>query len=279
MNDNDTPVQDEKDFLWTVVDNRTGLDITTQFEVNLLLASHKELMGFYHQLIYYAQINILNFVKTQEIATLCGVTEKTFKTHREELEKLGVITVITNNRRKEIRFNNVSRIPKFELPTSQLQWLPYIEKIKSSLVAYTPQYFAEEQKKQSDQQAKIKVDAIIQETLKKERAKAREKAKREEQRFPNEDYDIVLTAYKKYKGVGLLGPEVVRAKRAIKQMFLAQRSIKQIVDCMKFFHDNQRNEEMRWLQSWTLETVMKKMPEFVAGKLKVRTMDDDYEDA
>lgn len=279
MNDNDTALQDEKDVLWTVTDNRTGLDITTQFEVNLLLANHKELMGFYHQLIYYAQINILNFVKTQEIATLCGVTEKTFKTHREELEKLGIISVVTNNRRKEIKFNNVSRIPKFELPSSQLQWLPYIEKIKSSLVAYTPQYFVEEQKKQNDQQAKIKVDAIIQDTLKKEREKAKAKAKREEQRFPNEDYDIVLTAYKKYKGVGLLGPEVIRAKRAIKQMFLAQRSIKQIVDCMKFFHDNQRNEEMRWLQSWTLETVMKKMPEFVAGKLKVRTMDDDYEDA
>ena len=60
-------------------------------------------------------------------------------------------------------------------------------------------------------------------------------------------------------------------------MFLAQRSVKQIVDCMRFFSEHDRDEDYKWMQSWTIETVMKKIPEHIAGKLKARSMDDDYE--
>lgn len=282
MNDEKTATSfddSEKDVIYSSIDARKGIDVTTQFEVEMILASNRELMGTYHQLFYYHEIGILNNLKFDELANLLQVSENTLKKDRDELERIGVISMIPSGKKKYIKFNLVSRIPKFDLPTSQLQWIPYLERCKKGLVAYTPQYIQQEKQEESEQAAKIKIDAIVKEKVEKEKEKARAKAKRDEIRFPEEDYKLVINAYTKYKGIGLVGTEVVRAKRAIKQMFLAQRSVKQIVDCMKFFHDNQRDEDMKWLQFWTIETVMKKIPEFAAGKLKSHTMDDDYPDA
>ena len=95
--------------------------------------------------------------------------------------------------------------------------------------------------------------------------------------YPKEDYTIVLDAFKKYKGVGLMGPEVAYHCRAIKMMFQANRKPKEIIDFMKWLHDNERNEETSWVKTWTIWTVQKKMAEFVAGKLEVSIGKDDLE--
>lgn len=282
MNDMETAASfddSEKDIIYSFIDNRKGLDIISQFEIGLILSEHRELAGTYFQLQFFSSIGILNYLNITELCSLLKVSENTYKHDRDELVKLGLLSIRTTGKKKNITFNIVSRIPKFELPNAEMQWVSYLEKCKKGLVAYTPEFRMQQQKEENDQAAKIKIDAIVKERVEKEKEKARAKAKREEVRFPEEDYKLVINAYTKYKGIGLVGTEVVRAKRAIKQMFLAQRSVKQIVDCMKFFHDNQRDEEMKWLQFWTIETVMKKIPEFVAGKLKAHTMDDDYPDA
>ena len=95
--------------------------------------------------------------------------------------------------------------------------------------------------------------------------------------YPKEDYNIVLSAFKKYKGVGLAGPEVSYHMRAIKMMFQAERTVKQIVDFMKWLHDNENNEETPWVRTWTIWTVQKKIPEFLGGKLRIsKTTEEEF---
>ena len=95
--------------------------------------------------------------------------------------------------------------------------------------------------------------------------------------YPKEDYAMVINAFKKYKGVGLMGPEISYHMRAIKMMFQAERKPKDIIDFMKWLHDNERNEETSWVKTWTIWTVQKKIAEFVAGKLEVSTGKEDLE--
>jgi hypothetical protein len=93
--------------------------------------------------------------------------------------------------------------------------------------------------------------------------------------YPKEDYITVLDAFKKYKGVGLMGPEVSYHMRAIKMMFQAERKPKEIIDFMKWLHDNEKNEETPWVKTWTIWTVQKKIAEFSGGKLEVAK--EEYE--
>lgn len=209
------------------------------------------------------------FKKQRELAQRLGLGWNTYLEYRDELGNIGVIALTQEGRKQKIQFKKLTSVGPIKLPEKNQD--TFLDKKKSEIRPVTKTDIATQQQ--------LKIEAEIVERAKELVKKKEVKKKKEETRFANEDYELVLNAYRKYKGVGLQGPEIQRAKRAIKQMFLAQRSIKQIVDCMKFFHDNQSNEEMRWVQSWTVETVMKKMPEFVAGKLKARTMDDDYPDA
>lgn len=93
--------------------------------------------------------------------------------------------------------------------------------------------------------------------------------------FPNEKYTQVLDAYQRLKGITLTGPEFNRPKKAIKEMFLAGKTVEQIIGCMEIFARFQNEEGFTWMRSWTMETVCKKMPEFVAGQLKPRELIDD----
>lgn len=95
------------------------------------------------------------------------------------------------------------------------------------------------------------------------------------EKFPQADYEVVLDAYCKAKRIELAGPEIARIKHAIKQMFLAKRTPEQIVACIHFFKRYQSDERYKWMQHWTMETIMKKIPEFVGGTLKVQEMGDD----
>jgi cellobiose-specific phosphotransferase system component IIB len=97
------------------------------------------------------------------------------------------------------------------------------------------------------------------------------------QSFPNEDYNLVLDAFRKYKGVGLVGPEVLYHKRAIKLMFEAKHTPKEIIDFMKWLKENEKNEEQPWVKMWTIWTVQKKIPEFLGGKLKIsKTIEEEF---
>ena len=53
-------------------------------------------------------------------------------------------------------------------------------------------------------------------------------------------------------------------------------NIYEIMDFMQWLHDNENNEEAPWVRTWTIWTVQKKIPEFLAGKLKTKSVEDEY---
>lgn len=89
------------------------------------------------------------------------------------------------------------------------------------------------------------------------------------------NYIRVITAYTQYKGIELRGEEIKDTFRVVKKMFDSQRTPSQIIDCMKWLHKNENSEFYKWTSNWTIRTVQLKMPEFLAGKLKARTWEDD----
>lgn len=100
--------------------------------------------------------------------------------------------------------------------------------------------------------------------------------------FPNisnqirDSYLNILISYMKYKGMEIRGDEVKRVLFVIKKMFDSERTVEQIVGFMKWMRENEDNEELPWVKSWTMNTVQKKLPEFIAGKLKINSWEEEY---
>lgn len=256
----------------TVTNNKI-IDLTIQKEVALFLADKPDVAGLYYTLEFLWSMGSLEFQTQLDIAKFIGYSENTYYKLRSRLVKLGLIQINKNGRRQTIQFNFVHRLSEFSKipvdPSKHFEFFKsYIPKIKFD----TPEIINQTNK----QSAQVLFDGIVKEKAQEMVKKKEVRQKKEEARFPNEYYESVLNAFKKYKKIGLMGPEIVRAKKAIKQMFLADRSPKQIIDCMKFFADHNKEDEYKWLQNWTLETVMKKIPEFLGGQLKSNRMEDQY---
>jgi|GEM_PF-3662389 len=80
--------------------------------------------------------------------------------------------------------------------------------------------------------------------------------------FKKEDYDLVLNKYQLLKSIELQGQEFSPVRQAIKSMFMSQRTPEQIIGCMEWLASLKAD----WASRWTINTVQKKLPEFVAGK-------------
>lgn len=85
---------------------------------------------------------------------------------------------------------------------------------------------------------------------------------RSDMSFKSEDYLLVLEAYQRLKGIRLQGEEFMPVRQAVKTMFMSDRTPEQIVACMEWFASLKED----WARNWTINTVGKKLPEFVAGK-------------
>lgn len=267
-------LHEENAIIGQVINKNELGSVTFPAEVFILLYDKRELLGFYVLLWFFKQFNLISYRSQKELASSMKLSLPTYLEYRDALIKSQLLKVnYFKGRRWDIEFCEISRLPKI----SQFGNVPqdnYLNDLRSKVLSGNTIEIKEQQKS-------IVIEGIIEEEAKKKARemiqKQKEKEKAEEVRFPNEDYDIVMNAYKKYKGVGLIGPEIVRAKRAIKQMFKATRTPKQIIDCMQFFKENQTMEENVWMRSWTLETIMKKIPEFLSGSLSVKKMGDDLE--
>lgn len=106
--------------------------------------------------------------------------------------------------------------------------------------------------------------------------------KRKEFKVKPEEYKEITDAYQRYKGIELSGAEFGEVKRAIKTMLYSGRTKENIIAFMRFCADvcqaikeGDKDIEKRlgWLQDWTMLTIKRKMPEFLAGKFK--KVDDD----
>lgn len=92
----------------------------------------------------------------------------------------------------------------------------------------------------------------------------------------NDEYRQVIDEYMKCKGIRLQGEEIKDTAYVIKKMFNSSRRPDEIIKFMTWLRSNENKEEYPWIKGWTINTVQKKIAEFVAGKLKVRTWEDEY---
>jgi len=93
-------------------------------------------------------------------------------------------------------------------------------------------------------------------------------------RISNSDYKELTDAYEKYKGIILKGAEFGPVRQAIKTMLYSGRTKEDILNFMKWasklckeiVDDTDLERTMGWMSNWTMLTVKRKMPEFLAGK-------------
>lgn len=90
-------------------------------------------------------------------------------------------------------------------------------------------------------------------------------------------YEYLIKEYMSCKGLELKGKEVTDCLFVIKEMLKSERTPDQIVDFMKWLKRYEKNEEQPWIRAWTIQTVQKKLPEYLAGKLKyIHSWEDEY---
>jgi len=100
--------------------------------------------------------------------------------------------------------------------------------------------------------------------------------KRKDFKVKSEIYKRIIDAYEKYKGIKLSGAEYGEVKRAIKTMLYSKRTEQNIINFMKWVasileemeEDDKLAKKYCWLENWTILTIKRKMPEFLAGKLE-----------
>jgi len=264
----------EKDILIQgLTDNAPNQDIVFQFEKALYLMGKPDLIGLLLSLMMLNQIGYIHFKTQRHLARAIGFSEPTFIKKRKDLEMMGILSLIDNGNRRIINLNFLSRLKFFKLPTPPTEQLKYLDTMAKSIKSDKEKVGQMELthgiyiNNNSSGNTNITNNSNTNNDI---------HTPVDNRRFPKEDYDLVLEGFKKYKGVGIFGPEVGQCLRAIKTMFRSNRKPKEIIDFMQWLHDNENNEETIWVKTWTIWTVQKKISEFVAGKLKVKTTQDEY---
>ena len=249
----------KENFFSSIQYKNLGGDVSVQFEAILSLMSDPKLLGFYISLIWMYQIGLDGFLTQKKVAELLGISKPTFIKYKNSLKKLGLIEIEDSGRGMVLRLKNFTRVKNFYPPKETRKLLKYIDDTRKSLRV-----------KGGNRQQNLLSHAIYTTTIPNTDTPITSTPSTvgANTRYPAEDYKIVIDGYMKYKGVRVAGPEQGQARRAIKTMFKAGRKVKEILDFMKWLSDNQDNPELVWVKTWTLWTVQKKMPEFVAGKLK-----------
>lgn len=106
-----------------------------------------------------------------------------------------------------------------------------------------------------------------------------EKPKKKQQyhRFPKIQYNQVLNAYNRISGVARKGNEMQTAWRQTRAMFLAGRKPDEIIRCMEWMEEHKDEPQFKWLKFWTMGTVQKRLPDFLAGRFTNEEEDDGLE--
>ena len=247
-----------------VNDDAISRDITLQFEKLIILLGRPDLIGLLLSLLLLNQIKYINFKTQKHLAKVIGFSEPTFIRKRKELEDLQIIKIIDKDNRRIIDLNFLSRLKFFKLPKDPVKQLDYLVRIKKTIIPIS----------EKEAQMSLSSSIYIYNNINNNNNIYTKKIKK--MKFPKEDYDLVLQAFKKYKGVALYGPEVAQHLRAIKTMFKSNHKPKEVIDFMKWLSAHEQDRNTPWVKNWTIWTVQKKLSEFLAGKLQVRSLEDQY---
>lgn len=269
-------INEENELFVEIVIDTTDDDLSVRFETALYLINTTELAGTYVNLMTLSKIGYSKFKKQNELAQRLHLANDTYYKRRDELAKLGLIKLEKEGKKRIIRFRKFNRLQKFKLPTDPQKYDTYLDEQIKSLRPITEEDVKQEKVRQEQLALAGMVEAKAIEIVKKEK----EVAKAKEPKFKNEDYISVIEAYRKNKGVFILrgSPDEMRIKKSAKLMFLSGHTVIEIIECCRFFGKYSGKEGYEWMSHWTIETVAKKMPEFKAGKLKVKEMGDDLPD-
>jgi hypothetical protein len=196
---------------------------------------------------------------------MMNLTEPTFIKRKNALIRLGLLEIKSEGNSRNYNLKIFSKLKNFKLPKSLKEMRIYLDNSRKSL-----QILGQENKSQ------ITLSNIYNNITSKNN-NTNTNINITNKTYPREDYNLVLEAFQRYKGIKLAGPEIPQQLKAIKMMFQAERKPQEIVNCMKWFYDHQDDEETSWARNWTIWTVQKKMAEFIAGKLGGSTsLDEEY---
>lgn len=95
--------------------------------------------------------------------------------------------------------------------------------------------------------------------------------------FAKIQYNQVLNAYNRISGVARKGNEMQTAWRQVRAMFLAGRKPEEIIRCMEWMEEHKDERQFEWLKFWTMGTVQKRLPDFLAGRFTNEEEDDGLE--
>lgn len=255
-------------------------DLVVQFELALCLSRKPHLLGFYTALKLFKKMGLTTFLPQKILAQYLGLTETTYIKYRNELISLGLLQVEENGSMKGYILGGVGRLQNLESGLQNLESLKlkngkealnYLEKTANSLLS-----FPSKKKGQMELTRSIYSNTTLlnhnTNTNKSNTVTGIPTAKQSVKRFDKIIYTNLIQEYMKYKGIELRGAEMNIAYKAINTMLRSDRTPAQIVAFMKWLKEN---EHETWVKNWTMWTVQKKLPEFLAGKFKERTMQDD----
>lgn len=254
-------------------------------EINLLLLKHHKLLGLYVQLRFLDRMDLLSGVSHVDIAKELNISKNTFTAYKKALVEMNLIQLIkhpSNPNAMDIKFLDVEPLPSKELQRlekthGKVNKLKLLSEWSEKIRTYSPEERAEIKKQEILAQEQLAFDEKV-EIKAKELVKKQQSAnKKKDPTFPYVDYKSVLDGYRKYKGIGIVPGSAYEAryKKSIKLMFMSGYKVFDILQCMKFFNESCHKDGYQWMTHWTIETVMKKMPEWTAGKLKRPEMGDD----
>lgn len=268
----------EKKLLIRVETEKGGSPIIIPIEVGFILWGRVDLIGLYVSLVFLSEITS-DYITQPRLAKIIGFSYPIYLKKRKELEQKGLLQVKIENHNftriilaskrlwglKESLRGSLTFLKTPPTLWNDKEFLNYIDNAGKTLT----KALIEGSKEVGQLEL---VDNIYINSSSKNNITDNSKINKIVNKvitYPKEDYNLVIDAFKKYKGVGLMGPEITYHLRAIKLMFQAEHKPKEIIDFMKWLHDNEKNEETSWVKTWTIWTVQKKLPEFVGGKLKV----------
>src|SRR5690606_32413720 len=94
---------------------------------------------------------------------------------------------------------------------------------------------------------------------------APEGLERKEISYPKDAYVRLIEEYQRLKGIELKGKEFLPVQQTIKSMFMSERTVDEIFECMQWLA---QGDEV-WKENWTIRTVALKLPELLGQKNKV----------
>jgi hypothetical protein len=270
--------------------SKVGQPIMLPLEVALLFGSDMTNLGFYVRLLLLSQSGILDNVNQQQLAKLLNITPQWLIPKLKTLISLGLL--VQQKKGKDCIYKIVNPVLPDEtiLEVGRLKNTLIINTIKEN---FNYQETAELLDKTSKSSAKRQTQFTQNElslaniynyntstpkpkNILTSKVKLNTPPKKPDiKRFPKIWYNMVLTAYAKHSGVERVGPELSWAHKATRNMFLAGRKPQEIIKFMEWLAENNDNPEFKWLKFWTMDTVRKRLPDFLAGKL---TGEEDQDD-